>query len=115
VYDVYSDANGFAAMEKDQTNKTNQFAGYNKPYLFLLSWTLTGHTGGILDLELLSRMANPQLARKLKKLHPNKLPNIVYLDYLNGYLCSAIIALNYQSVATAPAQPAPAGGIPVLA
>ena len=115
VYDVYSDANGFAAMEKDQTDKLNRYAGYGNPYLFLLSWTLTGHTGGILDLELLSRMANPQLAKALHKLQVGKLPNIVYLDYVNGYLCSAIIALNYRPAQIPSAQPVPGSGVPVLA
>jgi len=114
VYDVYSDSNTFAVMKNDQNTKLSNYAGYDQPYLYVLSWTITGKPGGILDLELLSRLANPQLARELRELQVDTLPNIVCLDYLNGYLCSAIIAVNYKPAPVAPAARVPGTGIPVL-
>jgi hypothetical protein len=115
VYDVYADKNSLPLMESDQSAKLNDYAGYEKPYLFLLSWTLTGSTSGILDLELLSRLANPQLPKKLRRITADKLPNIVNIDYVNGYLCSAIIALNYNPTELKPPAPVPVIGVPVLA
>lgn len=96
VYDVYSDKNIFADMEKDQSTKLALHGGYGRPYLYLLSWTITGQVGGVLDLELLSRLANPQLPKKLGGLvRSGVLPNIVYIDGVEPYLCSAIIATNF--------------------
>jgi len=113
VYDVYADSNSFEHMKRDQDKKLTAHGGHGKSYLFLLSWTVTGETGGILDLELLSRCANPQLPRKLRALaRGNKLPNIVHLDHLDAYLCGAIIALNDPVLAVAPPSP---GGAPVVA
>lgn len=98
VYDAYSHQSEFSVMQKDQHAKWNAHGGYGNDYLFLLSWTLTGSTDNILDLDLLSAAANPQLPRALRAItaeHPSKgLPNIVYLDQVDPYLCKAIIDAN---------------------
>ena len=96
VYDSYAHRSEFDIMQKDQQQKWIDYGGYNKEYLFLFSWTLTGSTDNILDLELLSRMANPQLANQLRQFSKNQKgsPNIVYLDYIDNYLGQAIIHLN---------------------
>lgn len=108
VYDLYSDTNSFPTMDGDQTHKVNTYGRYGQPYLFLLSWILTGQTGGVLDLDLLSGYANAQLPKKLRELaDAGTLPNIVYLDQVDPYLCSAIIALNSVSAANPVLGPQP--------
>lgn len=100
VYDAYSHRSEFDIMKTDQLAKLAQHGGYGKPYLFLLSWTLTGSTDNVLDLKLLSSNANPQLAKALyeitqqSKSKKGNVPNIVYIDYLDPYLCRRIIDMN---------------------
>ena len=93
VYDAYSHQSEFAVMEQDQQSKRDQFGGYGKDYLFLFSWTLTGSTDNILDIDLLSAAANAQLPRALST-KPDKRPNIVYIDQVDPWLCRRIIATN---------------------
>lgn len=98
VYDAYSHQSELSVMQKDQLAKWAAHGGYGNDYLFLLSWTLTGSTDNILDLDLLSAAANPQLPRALRTIaaeNPSKgLPNIVYLDQVDPYLCKVIIDAN---------------------
>lgn len=109
VYDCYSNVNEFDLMAPEQCQQWDNYGwqksddSYGKQYLFLLSWTLTGKVGAILDLELLSRTANPQLPKALHQMaaavanNPTKkqMPNIVYLDYVEPHLCRSIIDMNH--------------------
>lgn len=98
VYDSYAHQSEFAVMQKDQHDKWVAHGGYGKDYLFLFSWTLTGSTDNVLDLDLLSGAANPQLPKALHDFatHGAKgKPNIVYMDQVDPYLCKAIIDLNH--------------------
>ncbi|MDP1848513.1 MAG: phosphatidylinositol-specific phospholipase C domain-containing protein [Solirubrobacteraceae bacterium] len=108
VYDCYSNVNEFDLMAPEQYKQWDDYGwqaspdSYGKQYLFLLSWTLTGHPGAILDLELLSRTANPRLPKALHEMavavakNPSQkqMPNIVYLDYVEPHLCRSIIDMN---------------------
>ncbi|WP_035058529.1 hypothetical protein [Andreprevotia chitinilytica] len=96
VFDLYADENAFADMQSNQQAKLTTYGGYGKEYLFLYSWTITGATGGVLDLDLLSGTANAQLPKELHRLARGggTLPNIVHVDQAEPYLCQAIIALN---------------------
>lgn len=100
VYDAYSHQSEFSVMQEDQRAKWATHGGYGKDYLFLLSWTLTGSTDNILDLDLLSAAANPQMPHALHTIaaaverSSKGLPNIVYIDQVDPYLCKAIIDAN---------------------
>ncbi len=108
VYDCYSKANEFRLMGPQQCQRWDDYGwrksddSYGKQYLFLLSWTLTSEVFAILDLELLSRTANPQLPKALHQMaaavakNPTQkqMPNIVYLDYVEPHLCRSIIDMN---------------------
>lgn len=106
VFDHYSDSNSLATMSSDQLVKLKIDGGYNRNYLFLLSWTLTGSfTSSVKDVQVLSTMCNPWLPthtskwRKvtqvgLIKTHPTR-ANIVYFDFITPCLCSCIIEANY--------------------
>jgi hypothetical protein len=103
VFDSYSDTTDFNGMSNDQRSKLKQKGGLGQGYLFLLSWTLTGGTKGtrkpIYDLEALSGMANPWVPHVMREALASAvdgapLPNIVYLDFIDPFLCSSIIALN---------------------
>lgn len=95
VYDVYSDTKSFADMKAKQDTRLANYGGLGRDFLFLYSWTLTG-SGDLRDLELLSRAANPQLPKRLREMVASggPRPNIVYIDHVDPWLCSAIIALN---------------------
>lgn len=82
-------------MKAKQDTRLANYGGLGKDYLFLYSWTLTG-SGDLRDLELLSRAANPQLPKRLREMVASgrPRPNIVYIDHVDPWLCSAIIALN---------------------
>lgn len=98
VYDSYAHQSEFAVMKKDQHAKWAAHGGVGKDYLFLYSWTLTGSTDNVLDLDLLSATANPQLPKALQGFarHGTKgRPNIVYIDQVDPYLCKAIVDLNF--------------------
>ena len=98
VYDAYAHNSEFAVMRTDQRKKWSHHKGHNKNYLFLLSWTLTGSTDNVLDLDLLSNTANPQLPAELHTLGTHAArdgqPNIVYLDQVEPWICKAIIDRN---------------------
>lgn len=98
VYDSYSHQSEFAVMQKDQHDKWVTHGGYGQNHLFLFSWTLTGAVGNVLDLNLLSATANPQLPKARHAMRAGAArkgyPNIVYLDQIDIYLCKAIIDLN---------------------
>lgn len=108
VYDCYSNVNEFDLMGPQQYARWDKYGwqksddSYGKQYLFLLSWTLTGKGLAILDLELLSRTANPRLPKALHQMaaavakNPTKkqMPNIVYVDYVDAHLCRSIIDMN---------------------
>lgn len=91
VYDHYANDGTYEAMVADQLNKLSAYGGRNKKYLFLLSWTLTGG-GAVSDIEVLAGMANPWLPKMLAGSAPK--PNIVFIDFVDPYLCSTIIARN---------------------
>lgn len=98
VYDNYSSTDSFDTMCNDQINKLQNNGGYNNDYLFLLSWTLTAKSANLLDIECLSTIARPRLLPILTKIGNKalKTPNLVYYDYVDPYICRAIIAVNYH-------------------
>jgi len=96
VYDHYSDKASPKDMIADQMAKLKNNGGWGQDYLFLLSFTLTGNIS-IADVEVLATaVGNPWLAQNLAamKAPGAKKPNVVYLDFIDPYLCRAIIALN---------------------
>jgi hypothetical protein len=96
VYDHYSDTASAKDMAANQMAKLQSQGGWGLDYLFLLSFTLTGNIG-IADVEVLATaVGNPYLGENLATLKAPgaKKPNIVYLDFIDPYLCRAIIALN---------------------
>jgi 1-phosphatidylinositol phosphodiesterase len=95
VYDNYADDGRYEQMYADQEPKLNTYGGWGNGHLFLLSWTLSGG-GAVSDIEVLAGMANPWLPKKLSQIENagTNRPNIVYLDFIDPYLCSAIIELN---------------------
>jgi hypothetical protein len=97
VYDDYSETNSPSTMIDGQRGKLANSGGYDKDYLFLLSWTLTG-AAGLLDIEVMAKaMANSWLPLTTKDIRNNVLPhpNIIYCDFVDPYLCKAIIDLNF--------------------
>lgn len=96
VCDLYSDTNSYEKMSADQITKWNNYAGFGKDYLFLLSWTLTtGSSGSIRDL---ARVANDHLPEVLNsQININKKgkPNIVYIDFVNVATAREIINYNF--------------------
>jgi hypothetical protein len=93
VFDSYTNANDVDEMVPDQQSKRTLYGGYGDDYLFLLSWTLTGY-GSIFNLDLLSSTANGQLPQGLYDPNHPQIPNIVYIDNVDGWLCRAILSLN---------------------
>ena len=94
VYDNYANDGTYEKMAADQEFKLEKYSGWGNGYLFLLSWTLTG--GGVVsDIEVLAGMANPWLPKKLFEIPGTRTPNIVYLDFIDPYLCRAIVESNY--------------------
>ncbi|MBP2313218.1 hypothetical protein [Azospirillum soli] len=95
VFDQYSDTDSLDDMRADQQKKLQEYGGYGKPYLFLMSWTLTGKFGKILDVQVLAGMANPWLPMFTTNARSGAIkPNIIYYDYVNPYLCRCIIETN---------------------
>ncbi|WP_139831520.1 MULTISPECIES: hypothetical protein [unclassified Pseudomonas] len=97
VYDHYADQTDYPTMAGDQTAKLGKYGGWGDSYLFLLSWTLTGDTQ-VRDIEVLAGMANPWLPQVLadKTIRYGRRPNIVYLDFIDPWLCGVILGLNDQ-------------------
>lgn len=95
VYDNYANDGTYEEMSADQKTKVGKYAGLGQEFLFLLSWTITGG-GAVSDIEVLAGMANPWLPRELSALKKNGMhvPNIVYIDFVDPYLCRAILDLN---------------------
>ncbi|MCU0117370.1 hypothetical protein N8H74_03815 [Pseudomonas sp. B2M1-30] len=95
VYDHYSNVGVYESMAHDQMGKLGKYGGRGHSYLFLLSWTLTGG-GAVLDIEVLAGMANPWLPGKLasRAVQEGHRPNIVYLDFIDPWLCGVAIGLN---------------------
>ena len=103
VYDKYSDTDDYVKMSLDQINKCIQSGGLNKNYLFLLSWTLTQRPlySSIRDL---ASIAHKNLASAMDDLYAlaagnnsepsSKLPNIIYIDYVDHYHNYYIIMMN---------------------
>jgi hypothetical protein len=91
VYDRFADAGTQSAMWKDQQGKLTNYGGPGKDYLFLLSWTLSGNVN-VSDIEVLAGITNPRLPKTLLGM-TNK-PNIVFMDFLDPYLCGAVVAAN---------------------
>jgi hypothetical protein len=91
VYDHYANDGTYEAMVGDQSSKLAAYGGTNKKYLFLLSWTLSGG-GAVSDIEVLAGMANPWLPKMLTDNAGQ--PNIVFIDFVDPYLCRAIVARN---------------------
>lgn len=93
VFDSYTNANDVDEMVPDQQSKRTLYRGYGNDYLFLLSWTLTG-CGSIFNLDLLSSTANGQLPQGPYDPNHPQIPNIIYIDNVDGWLCRAILSLN---------------------
>ena len=82
-------------MRNDQLSKLKYFGGFNNPYLFLLSWTLTSN--GFYSIEDLAHEANSNLPYELQQMYGNmQKPNIVYIDYFNPNIAEKIIRLNFK-------------------
>lgn len=95
VYDNYSNTYDYSTMRNDQLNKLANFGGFYKPYLFLLSWTLTSN--GFYSIEGLAEEANGNLPYELQYMYGNiQKPNIIYLDYINSDIAEKIIQLNFK-------------------
>lgn len=96
VYDSYSNTDDFNKMSADQLNKLNQYGGWGKNHLFLLSWTLTG-TAGHLNIHSLAEKANTNLDASLSHaltVDKDPMPNIVYIDFMNPILAQDIVQYN---------------------
>jgi hypothetical protein len=95
VYDNYANDGNYQDMYNDQNQKLTRYGGWGQNFLFLLSWTLSGYTD-IRDIEVLAGMANPWWPRKMRNIQMNNShrPNIVYMDFIDPYLCNSILALN---------------------
>ncbi|MBO4291394.1 MAG: hypothetical protein J5898_05755 [Lachnospiraceae bacterium] len=98
VYDHYSNTDSFETMKKDQLDKWKKNAGQSSTKLFLLSWTLTlqgvgGNASG--SIEKLAQQANSKLKEVLKEqynsLGKDKMPHIVYIDFIDPEMCGIII------------------------
>ena len=85
-------------MKKDQLDKWKKNAGQSSTKLFLLSWTLTlqgvgGNASG--SIEKLAQQANSKLKEVLKEqynsLGKDKMPHIVYIDFIDPEMCGIII------------------------
>lgn len=95
VYDNYSDTGSVDYMRTDQENKLVEYGGYGKSYLFLMSWTLTGKPGFVMDVQVLAGMANCWLPMFTTNSRSAAIkPNVIYYDYVNPYLCRCIIETN---------------------
>ena len=96
ICDLYSNTDSYSTMAADQTSKWDQYAGFGKEYLFLLSWTLTAGSGG--SIRDLAKVANDNLpnvlASQITDLKKGK-PNIVYIDFVNVDTTIAIIGYNF--------------------
>jgi hypothetical protein len=95
VYDHYANDSSYERLVKDQMGKLAKHGGWGNPYQFLLSWTVSGGAR-VKDIEVLSNMANPYLPRILydMKQDGSNRPNVGYVDFLDPYLCRALIAMN---------------------
>ena len=96
MYDSYSDTKDFSYMKTDQLDKLKRNGGLGKNSLFLLSWTLTPQ--GALDTVYgLAQIANSNLDSNISYIKNNlPLPNIIYLDFLDGWINRSIIDLNFK-------------------
>lgn len=96
VYDHYSEKTDFDEMKSDQLHKLKHYGGLGRNYLFLLSWTLTGAVGN-LDVQSLTTRCKPNLPDTLKNMRQGEInkPNLVYMDFVDKYLCRIIIDLNW--------------------
>lgn len=101
VFDQYANTDNLATMIKDQQIKLSKFGGLGKPYLFLLSWTLTVQNFlTTSSIRSLSEKANSALAGELNSLSSKGYPrpNIVYLDFIDPELVNSVVRLNYSSI-----------------
>lgn len=95
VYDEYSDTPNLNAMKNDQLIRLDTFGGLNKPYLFVLSWTLTPQWHSSLNVLFLAKTANAILPATLYDIWlKQKLPNIVYIDRVTVETNQYIIQYN---------------------
>jgi 1-phosphatidylinositol phosphodiesterase len=98
VFDRFSETKSLSDMDKDQRTKLNDWGGWGNDFLFLMSWTLTGGAG-LLDIQVLAGMANPWLPRTLAEINSGSLkkPNIIYIDFVDPWICRAIIEVNHTT------------------
>lgn len=102
VYDSYSNTVSLDKMKEDQLRKLNEFGGLGKPYLFLLSWTLTPDIGTFFGgtIEELASKANAELENVISsflKQPAQVFPNIVYVDYVNTRTSEFILSCNRKN------------------
>ncbi len=97
VYDSFTNTTDLARMAQDQLSKWKEFGGYRNNRLFLLSWTLT--PGAVDSVAKLAKRANDALAEALTRYSReyDSKPNIVFIDFLDDYVTSAIVSLNGRS------------------
>lgn len=104
VFDKFANKSVYEDMKKDQLEKWEKNAGYYNTKLFLLSWTMTlqgieNLTGSI---EILAKEANGKLESELEKARNDtdvqyKMPNIVYIDFVDSALCDVIIKQSFEN------------------
>lgn len=96
VCDKYSNTTFYNQMEKEQLELWHKYAGVNKDYLFLLSWTLTSKGASIETLSKVAHSALPEVLYEQIVLNKKPLPNIVYLDFINKEVTQSIIQYNFR-------------------
>ena len=97
VYDLYSHTMYYESMLEDQRGKLSSLGGMGQSYLFLLSLTLTESIKdlNIRNLATLVIGGLPSILSELYFEDPNKMPNIVYQDFINPYSSMISIYYNY--------------------
>lgn len=103
VYDKYTNTTDYKEMRADQLDKLNKTGGLGQGFLFLLSWTLTANGSEFWSsVEQMARLANKWLPQGLADL--TKMPNIVYLDFINADVAAYIILRNFPADASTKAR-----------
>lgn len=104
VFDKFANKSVYEDMKNDQLEKWEKNAGYYNTKLFLLSWTMTlqGIESATGSIEILAKEANGELESELKKARNDtvvqyKMPNIVYIDFVDSALCNAIIKQSFEN------------------
>ncbi|MCB1037121.1 MAG: hypothetical protein KDD47_25055, partial [Acidobacteria bacterium] len=100
VCDMYANTDSFCEMRRDQLTKWEGNAVLGSGRLFLLSWTLTSTPVLSKTIEDLAEDANRRLPGVLreqyKRVGSGRMPNIVYVDFLNSETAQEIVKYNFE-------------------